>query len=329
MAIRTIAFIQGHYTALQGHWNWDESTGFHFIPLSRPPLSAQHSTLLDVPYILVPFNSPCRNYPGGLEDNPAAESTDADAEDDTEPSSLDSSLCSIDFEPPSRLASIQEHCGLGIIGLSKKDGSGPFTGFGIVSIHSPWRNTDTSLLDTGCDIEEALSSWNVSDTMLQETLLTFNEDSMDQTLGSIPECDSWYSEPSAVGLELELAPTAEPTTCATATAHSSVFLPPQRPPATRASSAPHFARPTISSQLKSVPITKSNIAFPSRRHSSSCLVASDPLRSFKHQRRSISDPSPFGTIASARRASNRGAYIRSRTCSAGEAAIARCSFGLV
>ena len=118
-------------------------------------------------------------------------------------------------------------CGLGISGLTKKDGSGSFDGLGIVSIKSSaWRHDDlpqSEILQFGDGIDQSdsiqyfnrqspsSSSYDgsldsddfdtsslvddsgdtgLSDVFLQQTLLTFAHDPFHQLCNSIPDCDN-------------------------------------------------------------------------------------------------------------------------------------------
>ena len=119
--------------------------------------------------------------------------------------------------------------GLGISGLTRKDGSGSFEGLGIVSIKSSaWRHDDdeleilqqfrdgtidpssssTTTYDGSENFDDPSSSsllvgitgdTGISDVFLQETLLTFTQDPFHQLCHSISDCEdnnnnSWSSE---------------------------------------------------------------------------------------------------------------------------------------
>jgi hypothetical protein len=112
--------------------------------------------------------------------------------------------------------------GLGISGLTRKDGSGSFDGLGIVSIKSSaWRHDDLSQSNIlqfrdGIDQSDSIQEFKrpltstslvgtgdtgISDVFLQQTLLTFTEDPFHQFCHPISDCDnnnSW----SELGLDL-------------------------------------------------------------------------------------------------------------------------------
>lgn len=133
----------------------------------------------------------------------------SDNSDDDFDRSLDASILST----PARLSSspaVDIVRGLGIIGISNKDGHGIFDGLGVISVRSsPWRhcnNGEQSQQDSfqeghsassipnddNCLATET-SDWNLSTTFLQETLFTFTEDPFHgHSLAVIPECESWY-----------------------------------------------------------------------------------------------------------------------------------------
>jgi hypothetical protein len=138
-------------------------------------------------------------------------------------------------------------CGLGISGLRRKDGSGPFDGLGIVSIESsPWRHDElygidqsnsiqgfnrrrsisfysSSTYDGSSESEDFDSSLllgtddaGLSDVFLQETLLTFTQDPLHQLCHSdvitstlIPDCDINNNSWSDVELGLGLGDESE------------------------------------------------------------------------------------------------------------------------
>ena len=168
----------------------------------------------------------------------------SDTSEDTDPDTslaLDSSFFSSSTPiTPARVgisASSPTTLGLGISGLSKKDGSA-FTGLGVVSSRfSPWRPSDqdetraaggslTALqvphgesYSTRCDLTDPISSSDsdsLSNTFLQETLLTFTDDPFHgHTLASIPECDSYFEindlPPSRPSVSLWRTPTVTPS----------------------------------------------------------------------------------------------------------------------
>lgn len=84
--------------------------------------------------------------------------------------------------------------GLGIAGLARKDGSGPFDGLGLLALRpSAWR-THAAEADSGVyhDFDDA--DGTLSGTFRAEALRTFNDDPCHaHTLGAIPECDEWYA----------------------------------------------------------------------------------------------------------------------------------------
>ena len=165
----------------------------------------------------------------------------SDTSEDTDPDTslaLDSSFFSSSTPiTPARVrisASSPTTLGLGISGLSKKDGSA-FTGLGVVSSRfSPWRPSDqeetraagSSLTDFQVPQEESYScdlidpspssdSDSLSNTFLQETLLTFTDPCHGHTLASIPECDSYFEindlPPSRPSVSLWRTPTVTPS----------------------------------------------------------------------------------------------------------------------
>jgi len=86
--------------------------------------------------------------------------------------------------------------GLGISGLTRKDGSQTFDGLGIVSIKSsPWRHDDlfrSEMLHLGDGISQSegfdssLLGTGISDVLLQETLFTFTQDPFHHSLNDDP-----------------------------------------------------------------------------------------------------------------------------------------------
>ena len=151
---------------------------------------------------------------------------------------LSSASCSTITGTLQSSKSLPRSYGLGISGLTRKDGSGSFDGLGIVSIKSSaWRHDDhpqSEILQFGDGIDQSdsiqefnrrrtssstydgsLSSEDfdpssllvgtgdngISDVFLRQTLLTFTQDPFHQLCNSIPDCDnnnSW----SELGLGL-------------------------------------------------------------------------------------------------------------------------------
>lgn len=349
MAIKTISIFRGYYTSLQGYWNWDNTKGFVFVsrprpnPESHPPLYTT-STRHYAPYLRVPSNSPSSPDTGETQitgcsrDVPTAElpNDTNNPDDESEDSSLDSSLCSIEFDPPERLSNVQESYGLGISGLSKKDGSGPFTGLGILSVHSSWQDTPTtsSELDAGKETatDEAIS-WTISDTMLQETLLTFGEDSFHgRSLEPIPEHESWHDTESLATLDAGCTSSAVLAQARVQGVFETTTFPSLASDhaETRSSPKPRIALtrdltlPTISSDLKRVSSSCNMYAFPRGSRSRSCLYLPEfmTLGSVQYldfrKRRCLSDPSPVRNVYIAASDSQESAYIRPRVVSATE-----------
>ncbi|KIK05411.1 hypothetical protein K443DRAFT_675190 [Laccaria amethystina LaAM-08-1] len=164
----------------------------------------------------------------------------SDTSEDTDPDTslaLNSSFFSSAPITPARVcigASSPTTLGLGISGLSKKDGSA-FTGLGVVSSRfSPWRPCDQEetrgsltafqvpheeSYSLRCDLTDPIPSSysdNLSSTFLQETFLTFTEDPFHgHTLASIPECDSYFEindlPPFRPSVSLWRTPTVTPS----------------------------------------------------------------------------------------------------------------------
>ncbi|KAF5363713.1 hypothetical protein D9756_001128 [Leucocoprinus leucothites] len=280
MAIRTIAIIHGHYIALQGYWLWEELLRFTFIDLStrtwQPDTSTPDPTLSAVllrhHHIPTPALLSTDRYIADIcmgemafVDQAIAGAGTAEAvtlddtEDDQELSSLESSLCSMDFDPPLRISSSQDVCGLGISGLLSKDGSGPFTGLGAISVRPfAWRHTPTpgnsepryadtpvgaNTYRSACQRREPYM--DVSTTLAVRTRI----------LESIVDCDPALTDAPHT---TETTPTQPPARVTPIDqSHRLIRFPP--PP------MKHFAAPTISSELRRMSNLRSSIGYPSHR----------------------------------------------------------------
>ncbi|CAA7268690.1 unnamed protein product [Cyclocybe aegerita] len=169
--------------------------------------------------------------------------------------SLDHNLSSAPVTPQE--ATFPSGVGLGIMGLSRKDGITSFDGLGRLYLPRQWKRPTTEDLHplscafSPCDRHGDLSlhshgSTELSDIMLQETLLTFTDDPFhEHTLSSIPECRSWYELDQNGATEEETAPMSA----------DKVVLPPPVSLQRRHSDkprriTPHFSSSTISSELK-------------------------------------------------------------------------------
>lgn len=192
------------------------------LPSNTPNLPFSAAFQRGPPAILSLGNqSPLRIYPVSSQDddatvekiNNAKDELSADvslvsgSSDDDLDSSLDASMLSTPVRPFSSPV-VDIIRGLGILGISNKDGHGIFDGLGIVSVRSsPWRHGDKieerqqdsfqdghiTPLSTHNDETSFAADWNISQTLLQETLFTFTEDPFHgHSLTVIPECDSFY-----------------------------------------------------------------------------------------------------------------------------------------
>jgi hypothetical protein len=295
MAIRTITIIHEYFIALQGYWRWNELSGFHLISLRIPRLD----TIFNDPPAFTPPphhptltpGSPSGMYTGemGSVDDlePATSESSLGVPEDDLDSSVDSSLSSVEIDPPLRLHSRQHNCGLGISGLLAKDGSGPFTGLGVVSVRSfLWRHTSTTT-DSQRAAEEETMLWMMVNTTLQSGF-NHNTDITPHT----PELNliSKKSENGPESLEaLQLVAKPLPT-CPPVTP-TKISLPHTISPLL---SKTNFAAPTISSELKKITKTSSTTSSPPRNrchriYGSQALVLANPSRFHGHQTQKIHD----------------------------------------
>ncbi|EDR01487.1 uncharacterized protein LACBIDRAFT_310898 [Laccaria bicolor S238N-H82] len=206
----------------------------------------------------------------------------SDTSEDTDPDTslaLDSSFFSSTPITPARVcisASSPTPLGLGISGLSKKDGSA-FTGLGVVSSRfSPWRPSDQEETRSAggpltafqvpheetysprCDLTDPIPSSDsdsLSNTFLQETLLTFTDDPFHgYTLASIPECDSYFEindlPPSRPSVSLWGTPTVTPSPSSGSGDRSSTGTLERARRKSAVGLSRNWSAPTISSELK-------------------------------------------------------------------------------
>ncbi|KDR71070.1 hypothetical protein GALMADRAFT_144146 [Galerina marginata CBS 339.88] len=173
--------------------------------------------------------------------------------------------------------------GLGISGISRKDGKVPFDGLGLLSMRpssycdSPRARNSSNRYDaygpeSGYSLVPNDSTESLSDVFLQEMVYTFTEDPFHTSLAqSIPECTSWYELDSMplAGREETVAKPGPSTPATPLKGH------PCHPrPASRMKS--NFSSATISSELKrtlSTPVARSYVA-GSRARSVSCPTGS-------------------------------------------------------
>ena len=202
--------------------------------------------------------------------------------------------------------------GLGISGLTRKDGSGSFDGLGIVSIKSSaWRHDDlsqseilqfrdginqsdsiqefnrqSSTFDGSLDSEDfdpsllgGTSDTGISDVFLQQALLTFTQDPFHQLCNPIPDCDnndSW----SELGLGLGDEPASmsellanDNTRSAKDDSRPSMMLNYRRRRIPKLNR--NFSSATISSELKRSPTTVNVLPKKIWRHRSSSWPSSN------------------------------------------------------
>ena len=156
MAIRTISIFESNYLSPEGRdvSNVDISDFGLVDFFTRSGYSISVSTIptppdfIPTPTLISPDSHMSGIHSDGIT-GADVESVNADMmvdsmEDDQQHSRLDTPLCSMEIDPPTRIESSRHQHGLGISGLRSKDGNGPFTGLGLFSVHpSPWRNSPT------------------------------------------------------------------------------------------------------------------------------------------------------------------------------------------
>ena len=271
--------------------NIDVDTSPTQVPFNTPTLlstatfpdTAPHSPFSAFPQA-EPFCDPSTEF--DVDEHSLSGSFDislvSDTSEDTDPDTslaLDSPLFSSTPITPARVgisASSPTTLGLGISGLSKKDGSA-FTGLGVVSSRfSPWRPSDqdetraaggslTALqvphgepYSTRCDLTDPISSSDsdsLSNTFLQETLLTFTDDPFHgHTLASIPECDSYFEindlPPSRPSVSLWRTPTVTPSPSPSSGDYSPTGTLERARRKSVVGLSRNWSSPTISSELK-------------------------------------------------------------------------------
>ncbi|KAH9483282.1 hypothetical protein JR316_0005388 [Psilocybe cubensis] len=174
-----------------------------------------------------------------------------------------------------------QNAGLGIIGITRKNDDAPFDGLGIVGINSPSRKSSlkSDAASNACELYGKFaghsiiadeSSGSLSDTFLQEVLLTFMEDPFHSRSGSpIPDCKSWYDLESTAALQKQPVDflSEHPATHPSARYHRSCH----RTLTNQPKLTKHFSSATISSELKRIDKGKASVAHipPSRTRSTS------------------------------------------------------------
>ncbi|KAJ3570405.1 hypothetical protein NP233_g4420 [Leucocoprinus birnbaumii] len=300
MAIRTTALIHSHYIALQGYGLWD----FKFHDISAPPRISdttpsatpqryQHistSTLLLSPGRRIPgiclsdiaLVGGADSYQEGTGIAAADSVTVDDTEDDQEVSSLDSSMCSSEINPPLPVSSSRDARGLGISGLRSKDGSGPFTGLGVICVRPfAWRHKSTSgnlEANAGGTPVDACCTHNTSHKrsvphrVQCQTLTNVNTPLQTQKFKERPilECDPGSSDALHLAAT-ETTPTQPPVTPNISVLSNRRISVPSRPTFKR------FAAPTISSQLKRISNVAPNHTGFARAHRHRLSESSAPV----------------------------------------------------
>ncbi len=179
--------------------------------------------------------------------------------------STDSLLLAASREPEH--TNLPKGIGLGITGLTKNDGSGPFDGLGLVSIRRwtaasrlnhmkispnvesflPYSRSTSSTFSLSPDQAGELE---LSNTFLQEALFTFTQDPLhEHSLATIPECRSWYEmDGDGISSSASIILEEESEDCQSDLQSNRAPKSEARAPLT--TTRRHFSCSTISSELK-------------------------------------------------------------------------------